>query len=185
MEDGLKIGEKLRRLRMESGLTQEELANRAYLTKGFISQLERDLTSPSISTLKSILDVLGMDLAEFFSDFQDTSAIGYSRRRAPSTVSTEDRAVFFLLPRATGRLMDPVLVRLAPGVRTPEENAHSGEEFGFILKGRILLWLDKQNYKLKNGDCFYFKSSIRHWVENIGHNDAEVLWVVSPMRFEW
>ncbi len=68
MGDEIKIGEKLRRLRMENGLTQEELANRAYLTKGFISQLERDLTSPSIATLKSILDVLGVELAEFFQD---------------------------------------------------------------------------------------------------------------------
>ncbi|SFM93331.1 cupin domain-containing protein [Thermodesulforhabdus norvegica] len=185
MEAGLKIGEKLKRLRMESGLTQEELANRAYLTKGFISQLERDLTSPSISTLKAILDVLGVGLAEFFSDVRDTSTIGYARRRVLSTASTDECSVFYLLPRATGRLMDPVLVRLAPGVKTPEETAHPGEEFGFVLKGRIVLWLDRQNYRLKNGDCFYFKSSTRHWVENVGQSEAELLWVVSPTRFEW
>jgi len=59
VETSLKIGEKIRRLRKANNLTLEELANRTYLTKGFLSQLERDLTSPSIATLKGILDVLG------------------------------------------------------------------------------------------------------------------------------
>jgi len=68
METVLNIGEKIRRLRKANNLTQEELANRVYLTKGFISQLERDLTSPSIITLKGILDVLGEELADFFLD---------------------------------------------------------------------------------------------------------------------
>ena len=70
METVLNIGEKIRRLRKANNLTQEELANRVYLTKGFISQLERDLTSPSIITLKGILDVLGEELADFFLDIK-------------------------------------------------------------------------------------------------------------------
>ncbi|MBW1974174.1 MAG: cupin domain-containing protein [Deltaproteobacteria bacterium] len=185
MEDGLKIGEKLRRLRMENGLTQEELANRAYLTKGFISQLERDLTSPSISTLKSILDVLGVNLADFFRDVQDTSVVRYEKQRVLSSASTQECQVYYLLPRATGRLMDPVLLRLSQGAKTPNEDSHAGEEFGFVLKGRIRLWLDNQSFRLKSGDCFYFKSSVRHRIENIGKSDAEVLWIASPTRFEW
>ena len=75
MEAVLQIGEKLKRLRKANNLTQEELANRAYLTKGFISQLERDLTSPSIITLKGILDVLGEELADFFRDVKHESVL--------------------------------------------------------------------------------------------------------------
>ena len=66
----MKIGDKIKRMRIEKGLTQEELANRCELSKGFISQLENDLTSPSIATLIDILEILGTNLKEFFSDTQ-------------------------------------------------------------------------------------------------------------------
>ena len=70
----MKIGDRVRRLRMQRGLTQEELANRCELSKGFISLLERDLTSPSVDTLTDILESLGTDLKNFFSDFTDETA---------------------------------------------------------------------------------------------------------------
>lgn len=183
MEDGLRIGDKLRRLRMENGLTQEELANRAYLTKGFISQLERDLTSPSIATLKSILDVLGVDLAEFFQDMPTPSVVARKKARVLSSESTQECAIYFLLPRAQGRIMDPVMVRLQKGGRTVEHTPHEGEEFGLVLKGSVTLWFDDKPHRLNVGDCFYFKSSTRHWVENAGRGEAHLLWVVSQSRF--
>lgn len=64
----MQIGEKIKSLRIEKQLTQEELANRCELSKGFISQIENDLTSPSIATLVDILQILGTNLNEFFSD---------------------------------------------------------------------------------------------------------------------
>ena len=71
----MKIGDRVRRLRMQRGLTQEELANRCELSKGFISLLERDLTSPSVDTLTDILESLGTDLKNFFSDFTDEKVV--------------------------------------------------------------------------------------------------------------
>ena len=67
----MQIGDKIKRMRIEKGLTQEELANRCELSKGFISQVENDLTSPSIATLIDILEILGTNLKEFFSDDKD------------------------------------------------------------------------------------------------------------------
>ena len=72
MNNGINIGNKIRDLRCQKRLTQEELADRCELSKGFISQLERDLTSPSITTLMDILQCLGTDLKEFFNDSEDT-----------------------------------------------------------------------------------------------------------------
>ena len=69
------IGVKIKQLRLENGLTQEELANRCELTKGFISQIENNLTSPSISTLTDILEVLGSSLSEFFDDKEDETYV--------------------------------------------------------------------------------------------------------------
>ena len=71
----MKIGERLKRLRMINSLTQEELASRADLTKGYISQLENDATSPSIATLKDILDVVGVSMQEFFSETIDEDIV--------------------------------------------------------------------------------------------------------------
>ena len=71
----MEIGNKIKELRVLNGLTQEELADRAELSKGFISQLERDLTSPSIATLVDILQVLGTDLKEFFKDSEDKQVV--------------------------------------------------------------------------------------------------------------
>jgi DNA-binding XRE family transcriptional regulator len=81
----VKIGEKLRKLRMSNSLTQEELASRADLTKGYISQLENDATSPSISTLKDLLDVLGVSMSEFFAEKLPLSCL---RRRLPWSPAT-------------------------------------------------------------------------------------------------
>ena len=183
METLLKIGEKLKRLRKANNLTQEELANRAYLTKGFISQLERDLTSPSIITLKGILDVLGEELADFFRDVKHESVLFDKKARVLSSTSTEQMIVELLVPSAQSRLMDPVLVSLAPGTSTETHLGHEGEEFGFLLQGTVTLWVDKVAYRMQKGDCFYFASDEEHRVHNSGKTTAKLLWVVSPPVF--
>ena len=83
----MSIGEKIKRLRLANDMTQEELADRCELTKGYISQLERDLTSPSISTLQDILECLGSNLQDFFSDEEDGLVVfkgnDYFRKKCP------------------------------------------------------------------------------------------------------
>ncbi len=175
----LKIGEKLRKLRVANDLTQEELAHRAGLSKGYISQLERDLTYPSIITLRDILDVLGTDLATFFKEDSGERVVFYKKDRQ----KIEGRGVEFLVPGSGRRIMEPVLVTLEPGENTPPDAPHEGEEFGFILKGTIALWLDMKVQRLRRGDCFYFRADRRHFVENVGRTMAQILWVVSPPTF--
>ena len=84
----MQIGEKIKRLRVEKQLTQEELANRCELSKGFISQLENDLTSPSIATLIDILDILGTNLNEFFSEASNEKIV-FSKNDMFETENTE------------------------------------------------------------------------------------------------
>lgn len=183
MEALLKIGEKIKRLRTANNLTQEELANRAYLTKGFISQLERDLTSPSIITLKGILDVLGEELADFFRDIKHEKVLFDKKARVLSSTSTEQMKVELLVPSAQSRLMDPVLVSLEPGSSTEAHLGHEGEEFGFLLQGKVTLWVDKEVYTMRKGDCFYFSSDREHQLHNSGKSTAKLLWIVSPPVF--
>jgi transcriptional regulator with XRE-family HTH domain len=183
VETNLKIGEKIRRLRKANNLTLEELANRTYLTKGFLSQLERDLTSPSIATLKGILDVLGEELADFFRDVKHERVLFDRKARVLSSASTEEMKVEVLVPSAQNRIMDPVLVTLEPGSDTKMEAPHEGEEFGFLLQGKATLWVDKIPYRMRNGDCFYFASDREHRLQNTGKVVATILWIVSPPVF--
>ena len=87
----MKIGERLKRLRMINSLTQEELASRADLTKGYISQLENDATSPSIATLKDILDVFGVSMQEFFSETTDQRHIVYGKDARVQATDDDDK----------------------------------------------------------------------------------------------
>jgi transcriptional regulator with XRE-family HTH domain len=179
----LKIGEQLKRLRMINSLTQEELASRADLTKGYISQLENDATSPSIATLKDILDVFGVSMQEFFSETIDEHIVYGKDARVQATDDDEKIKVELLVPGAQNRGMDPVLVTLEPGGDMDEQPFHEGEEFGFILVGKVQIRLDDRVYTVMKDECFYFTSDKRHSVKNIGKGLAKILWVVTPPTF--
>ena len=178
----MKIGERLKRLRMTNSLTQEELASRSDLTKGYISQLENDATSPSIATLKDILDVFGVSMQEFFSEISDEDIVFGKDARVQATDDDKIK-VELLVPGAQNREMDPVLVTLDPGGEMEEQPFHEGEEFGFILLGKVQLRLDDRLYTVKKDECFYFTSDKKHAVKNIGRGPAKILWVVTPPTF--
>ncbi|RNC71424.1 MAG: cupin domain-containing protein [Desulfuromonadales bacterium] len=181
----MKIGERLKRLRMVNSLTQKELASRADLTKGYISQLENDGTSPSIATLKDILDVFGVSMQEFFSEPTGADVVFGADSRVQPTDDDAAIRVELLVPGAQNREMDPALVTLAPGEEMDEQNFHEGEEFGFVLLGKIQLRLDDKVYTVKKDECFYFTSDKRHAVKNIGKGPAKILWVVTPPTFDY
>src|SRR5512136_2102207 len=157
MEASVKIGERLKRLRMINSLTQEELASRADLTKGYISQLENDATSPSISTLNDILDVFGVSMQEFFSETTAENIV-FGRDARVKAADDEKISVELLVPGAQHREMDPVLVTLQPGGEMDEQPFHEGEEFGFVLLGKIQIRLDDRLYTVGKDECFYFSS---------------------------
>ena len=159
------IGTKLKSLRTQNGLTQQELADRAELTKGFISQVERNLTSPSISTLADILQCLGSSLQEFFTD--DT----------PEQIVFREEDYFLKDDQ-----MEPIRMTLAPRGRSCVEPPHAGEEMGYVLEGSILLTLGKKTYRIQKGETFYFPAGQEHWLE-AGKWGATILWISSPPNF--
>jgi transcriptional regulator with XRE-family HTH domain len=167
---------------MINSLTQEELASRADLTKGYISQLENDATSPSIATLKDILDVVGVSMQEFFSETTEEDIVFGKDARVQATDADKIR-VELLVPGAQNRGMDPVLVTLDPGAEMEEQTFHEGEEFGFVLLGKVEIRLDDRLYTVKKDECFYFTSDKRHMVKNLGKGQAKILWVVTPPTF--
>ena len=160
----MKIGAKVKELRVQKGLTQEELADRTELSKGFISQLERDLTSPSIATLMDILQALGTDLKDFFNE-------------------EPEEQIEWIIPNAQKNIMEPIRLTLAPGGSTYPDNPHEGEEFGYILSGSITIHIGKKSYRAKKGESFYFTPKSTHYISASKKTGASLIWVSSPPSF--
>ena len=133
----MRIGSKIKELRVLKGLTQEELADRAELSKGFISQLERDLTSPSIATLVDILQCLGTDLKTFFDDTEDDRVVFKKEDYFEKTDTELHNIIEWIIPNAQKNIMEPIRLTLEPGGSTYPDNPHEGEEFGYVLSGSI------------------------------------------------
>ncbi|QNO14287.1 cupin domain-containing protein [Alkalicella caledoniensis] len=177
------IGKKLKQLRIDKGLTQEEVAVRCELSKGFISQVERNLTSPSIITLIDILECLGTDLKSFFSE-QPEEKIVYGPEDIFETNNENLKFnLQWLVPNAQKNIMEPILLTLEEDGSYHEEAAHEGEEFGYVLAGSINITYRDKKFKCKKGECFYFKSNTNHHISNGGKSSARVLWVSSPPSF--
>lgn len=177
----MEIGDKIKRLRLKYGLTQEELADRAELSKGFISQLERNLTSPSIATLADILECLGTTPGEFFSE-KEYEKVTFSEDDMFEKVN-EDESILWLVPNAQKNELEPILLTLKPGASTEEDDPHHGEEFGYVLSGTGTLVLGKRRERIKKGSSFYFSPTSPHHIENRGKTDLKVLWVSTPPSF--
>ena len=178
----MKIGERIKNLRQLSSLTQEELAERTNLTKGFISQIERDLTSISLDSLVQILDALDENISDFFKEASQEKIVYKGTDRV--AIEKEKIEKFELLvPGSTNRRLEPILLTLKKGEATPKEKPHEGEEFGFVLRGRINLRFGREVLKLKKGECFYLSAEKEHWLHNSGSKEALVLWISSPPSF--
>lgn len=176
------LGEKLKDLRLACELTQEELADRCELTKGYISQLENDLTSPSIATLIDILAALGTDIKEFFSDTEEVEKYSFNKNEFIEKV-TDEYVLNWLVPNAQKNAMEPVHMVLKPNGSTDEDFPHEGEEFGYVIRGEIVLLIGKKRTKVKKGESFYYAANKVHQIINITNKEAEFIWVSSPPSF--
>lgn len=179
----MKIGAKIKELRLSLNLTQEELASRTELSKGFISQLERDLTSPSIATLIDILEALGTNLTTFFQEKPEEKVVFTSRDVFVKEDAEAGTEIHWLVTSAQKNDMEPIMLILAPGASSAEDDPHEGEEFGYMLAGTVTLTRGANKWKLKRGDSFYIRANAAHSLENRGKTEARVLWVSTPPSF--
>lgn len=176
------IGEKIKDMRIELGLTQEELADRAELSKGFISQMERNITSPSISTLEDVLLALGSDLSSFFASEKEKTQVVFKDEDYFEKFDTDyNYNVEWIVPNAQKNEMEPLRLTIEPGGRTITDNPHEGEEFGYVISGSITVHIGKETHKAKKGETFYIYSDKPHYLSS--DKGATVIWVSSPPSF--
>jgi transcriptional regulator with XRE-family HTH domain len=181
---GLDVGTHLKAVRQMYGLSQRELAKRAGVTNGLISLIEQNRVSPSVSSLKKVLDGIPMALADFFTlDLGGKPQVFFPREEL-ANIGTEDVALRLVGGRLAKRSMSILHERYAPGADTGEEMlTHAGEEGGVIVKGKIEVTVGGEARVLGVGDAYYFKSSIPHRFRNVGREECEIVSASSPPTF--
>ena len=180
----LDVGAHLRAVRTMYGLSQRELAKRAGVTNGLISLIEQNRVSPSVSSLKKVLDGIPMSLAEFFT--LDLSASPQVFFAGDELTDLGDRSVSLRLvaARRPNRSMSIMHERYAPGADTGADMLrHEGEEGGVVVRGRIELTIGADSRVLGPGDAYYFTSAIPHRFRNHGSEPCEIISASTPPTF--
>ena len=175
------IGPKIKQLRIQNALTLEELASRCELTKGFLSQLERDLTSPSVSTLNDILEALGTSLSDFFQETKEEKLVFTEEDFFID--EREGTTVHWIVPNAQKNEMEPILLDIDADGESQIIDPHDGEEFGYVMQGRIYLVYNEEELLVKKGETFYISGKHTHSIKNAGKSMARVLWITTPPTF--
>ena len=179
----MEIGEKIKNRRISLDLTQEELAERADLTKGFISQIERDLTSPSVDSLFDILEALGTNISDFFKEEKEEQIV-FSKTDFIENFDDENLSTIkWIVPNAQKNEMEPIILTLEKNGQSKIYSPVEGEEIGYILNGKVDLLLDNEKHILKKGDCFYTNSGKTRQIINKNNGKSIVLWITNPPSF--
>ena len=179
--DSINIGARVRQLRLRNGLTLNELSSRCELTKGFLSQVENNMTSPSIATLNDILEALGTTPAEFFKT-PGTSGTVFGTEDFFEDVKDE-YVLRWIVPDAQKRQMEPLLIELNEGGKSFVMEPHEGEEFGYVLQGRIKIIFKNKAEVVERGETFYVDGNVEYHLLNIAKSKSKILWVSTPPSF--
>jgi transcriptional regulator with XRE-family HTH domain/KaiC/GvpD/RAD55 family RecA-like ATPase len=186
------LGDKIRTLRKKLGMTQKELAEQVGLTPSFISQLEKNLISPSLDSLLKLSEKLNTQPIYFLTDGESgplqKMVIKPSERQdihLPELKST-DLKLQLLVSDVLNRRMEPYLLIVKEGaVINGHFYTHKGDEFAYVIEGDLEVEIQDEKQLLRQGDSLYIGATFpSKWV-NVGKGDAVLLWVLSPPRGGW
>lgn len=195
------LGQRLRALRAKRRVTLRDLAHRADLSVGMLSQIERGLSSPSIRSLQRLAKAFDIPVSWFFEDpslnhgadtvagaahAQTGGELWVLRRPARRVLALDRNGVTkeLLAPPGDGGAIDMILVAIEPGGSSgPHAYHHDGEDAGLVLEGAVRLEVDGRATTLGAGDSFRFASRLPHRFDNPGSVRAVVVWAVTPPWF--
>ncbi len=174
----LPIGDRIKARRKALGLTLQELATRSGLSAPFISQAERNLTTPSVWSLMSLAKGLEVEVSHFM-EWPQTNQIVF-RAAAPKTVDIDSVVGYVdLSSELPDRKMDAVLVRIPPGFAFPPDS-HNGEIFRYVIKGTLTAVAGDVEALLGPGDGMHFDGRVTHFVRNDSDEEVLLLYVGTP-----
>jgi len=174
------IGGHLRQLRARRGLSLAQVASAVGISVGFLSAMERSQMSGSVGTLRKLARFYRTNILHFF----DANGSGSRQVRPLDRKVLEAGAGVRMELLAWGNtVMEPHLFRIAPEAGSGDSYTHEGEEFIYVLRGDLEITVDREEYRLKPGDSFYFESATPHRWKNPGRKETLVLWVNTPPTF--
>jgi transcriptional regulator with XRE-family HTH domain len=181
------LGRQIRELRKARGMTLSDLAVRTGLSVSFLSQVERSISSPSVTALHEIGRALDVNISWFFANGDPGPAdergfvvrAGHRRK-----VAFDGGAVDELLsPNLNGQL-ELLLCRLPPGSVSGERPyTHNGDEGGVVIAGQLEMWIGSKHFLLAEGDSFTFSSGLPHRYGNPGTTETVVIWAITPPTY--
>ena len=180
----MQLGRKIRDLRLRRGLTVQQLANASGLSKGFISQVENDRTSPSLATLRDLAAALATSVAYLVVEEEQMPYVvrGHDRPRLTVGGNTSRVEVLSAQPK---RNLEIVIAELPPGMSAGDKrHYHHGEECVVCLEGRVSVVCGDHTLVLESGDSCHFDGRVPHAVENLGDRSARLLIAMTPAAFE-
>jgi transcriptional regulator with XRE-family HTH domain len=176
------IGRRIREERKKLGYTLQDFAGKIGLSAPYLSQIENGHANINISHLESIGQALNIPVFNFFvnGSMPEISLLRSSERR---WFALGEKAAESLLVKFRSDI-EIFVIRLEPGANTVHDSQHQGEEFSYVINGKIRIILGKEDvYELSSGDMIYYKSDISHFWENIGDDIAEVLVANTPATY--
>lgn len=182
------IGAQIKKLRKENAMTLKQLSDLTGLSVGFLSQLERGMTSVAIDTLVKIASVMGVNINYFFSDMENQNEDPVTRRHEHQVIlSDKDNFIQYRLSKnLADKDMLPRLVEILPRKKSEKVNlySHEGEEFIYILEGILTYYHKDQKYDLYPGDCIHVHSNEPHNWQNHTNGVVRLLEITTPNRFK-
>lgn len=179
------LGSQIRHHRKRKKLTLKQVAERAGCSDVFISQVERDLASPSIATLKRIANALEVSIITLIQADEVVADRVVTRPKDRVEFKFPHTEVYsqLLATNIRNKQMQPLYKVVKPGAGSEGTYRHEGEELGVLLEGTLELTVDDTVYHLEAGDAFYFNSSRKHGYRNNGKASARLIWVITPPTF--
>jgi transcriptional regulator with XRE-family HTH domain len=178
------VGKKLKEIRLKQDMTIQILAEKSQVSSNMISRIERGLTIPSVEILMRLATVFDKSINFFVEDVASSHEVVHKRPGERDTTVYDDELNMHTESFTSG-LRDPQFMSfyctVPKGGQSGQQNMyHPGDELIYILEGRIRIKIVEEVYILEPGDSLCFKSHLPHRWENIGDNDAKVIWTLSP-----
>ncbi len=184
MDAGFDVGARLRQLRQERGLSQRELAKRAKVTNSSISLIEQNSVSPSVSSLKKILDALPVSISAFFAGDEHSQPRPFYKASELTEIGDGVLSWRLVAARRPDRRMSVLHERYPPGADSGDEMLeHEGEEGGVVIEGEIEITVNGEVSVLGAGDAYYFDSRLPHRFRNIGDHECVIVSANTPPSF--
>ncbi|MBI5206659.1 MAG: helix-turn-helix transcriptional regulator [Candidatus Firestonebacteria bacterium] len=172
------LGERIKNTRLKKRVTLEEVARETNLTPSFLSQIERNIASPSVDSLRKIAQALGTKVSLFFEE-NNSKGLAFFRKKQVEIIPADLKTNTVRLINDVFNInLHPFLIVLSAESKSEKElPSHDNEEFGMLIKGKVLLTMDNSSHIMDEGDCVYLTSPGKHKLTNLNNSVAEILWI--------